>query len=169
MLLNGSCGQYRLCIKRNLLLRFGAKHLLLNGSCGQYRLCIKRNLLLRFGAKHLSTLPANTTRAQHQISTCSTSRVCWELRSASLVLLNTAGDDYKPTRTRCQLNVWPDFFQISYITLHTIYSTEQKKTRQYARGLAKLKQKIWIELTTTTHPPIHFFLYSLYNDNSKFY
>ena len=24
MLLNGSCGQYRLCIKRNLLFRFGA-------------------------------------------------------------------------------------------------------------------------------------------------
>ena len=55
------------------------------------RLCIKRNLLFRFGAKHLSTLPANTTLtqcwsnagpqsatlAQHQTRTGSTPCVCW--------------------------------------------------------------------------------------------
>ena len=34
-----------------------------NGSCGQYRRCIKRNLF-RFVVKHLSTLPANTTMTQ---------------------------------------------------------------------------------------------------------
>ena len=66
--------------------------MLLNGSCGQYGLWIKRNLLFRFGAKHLSTLPANTTLtqcwsnagppsatvAQHQTSTGSTPRVPWD-------------------------------------------------------------------------------------------
>ena len=58
-----------------------------------------------FVAKHLSTLPANTTLTQCWPSTGSTPRVCWELRSAGLVLLNTAGDDYKPTPTQCLLNV----------------------------------------------------------------
>ena len=130
--------------------------------------------------------PPSATLAQHQTNTGSTPRVCWELRSAGLVLLNTAGDDYKPTPTQCLLNVesaslvlasihsvlvstscWGTcmfffktfFFQIAYtyiytFTVHTIYSTEQKKTRQYVRGLAKWKQfqtskKIWIELTTS--------------------
>ena len=65
--------------------------MLLNGSCGQYRPCIKRNLLFRFGTKHLSTLPTRTmltqcwfdagapaaTLAQHQTSTGSTRCVCW--------------------------------------------------------------------------------------------
>ena len=54
-------------------------------------MCIKRNLLFRFGAKHLSTLPAKTlltqcwsnagpqsaTLAQPQTSTGSTPCVCW--------------------------------------------------------------------------------------------
>ena len=65
--------------------------MLLNGSCGQWRLCFKWNLLFRFGAKNLSTLSANTTLsqcwsnagplsvtlAQHQTSTSSMPRVCW--------------------------------------------------------------------------------------------
>ena len=43
-----------------------------------------------------------------------------------------------------------------------IQYTELEKTRQYVRVLAKLKtitdiQKNWIELTTATHPPTHFF------------
>ena len=66
--------------------------MLLNGFCVHYRLCIKWNLLFRFGAKHLSTLPENTTLtqcwsnvgppsatlAQHKTSTGSTPRVCWD-------------------------------------------------------------------------------------------
>ena len=106
-------------------------------------------------------------------STDSTPHVCWELRSAALVLLNTAGDDYKPAPIQCLLNVGPAylqvpaclfftffFFQIAYIytfTVHTIYSTEQKKTRQYVRGLAKLKQfqtsKKKLDRAHNTHPP----------------
>ena len=68
----------------------------------------------RFGAKHSQQTrrspnadPPSATLAQHQTSTGSTHRVCWELRSAGLVLLNTAGDDYKPTPTQCLLNVGP--------------------------------------------------------------
>ena len=38
--------------------------MLLSGSCGQYTLYSKQNLLFRFSAKHLSTLPANTTLTQ---------------------------------------------------------------------------------------------------------
>ena len=113
----------------------------------------------------------SATLAQHLTSTGSTPCVCWELRSAGIVLLITVGDDYKSTPTQCPLNVgsaspvlasihsvlvstscWGTcmfvlfynfFFQISYIytfTGHTIWSTEQKKTRQYVRSLAKLKQ-----------------------------
>ena len=95
---------------------------LLNGSCGQWRLFIKRNLLFRPVAKHLSTRPANTTltkcwstagppsatMVQHQNSTGPTPRVCWAALSAGLVLLiNTAGNDYKPTPTQCLSNVRP--------------------------------------------------------------
>ena len=45
-------------------------------------------------------------------STGSTLRVCWELRSAGLVLLNTAGDDYKPAPIQCLLNVGPAYLQV---------------------------------------------------------
>ena len=51
--------------------------------------------------------PPSATLAQHQTSTGSTPGVCWELRSAGLLLLNTAGDDYKPTQTQWLLNVGP--------------------------------------------------------------
>ena len=51
--------------------------------------------------------PSSATLAQHQTSTGSTPRVRWELRSAGLVLLNTADDDYKPTPTQCLLNAGP--------------------------------------------------------------
>ena len=51
--------------------------------------------------------PLSETLAQHQTSSVSTPSVCWELRSAGLVLLNTAGDDYKLTPTQCLLNVGP--------------------------------------------------------------
>ena len=52
----------------------------LNGSCGQYR---------------------------DYVLSGSTPRVCWELRSAGLVLLNTAGGDYKPTPIQCLSDVGP--------------------------------------------------------------
>ena len=47
-------------------------------------------------------------------------------------------------------------------SLQTIYSTEQKKTRQYVRSLAKLKQfqtsKNKLDRAHNKHPPpIHFF------------
>ena len=77
---------------------------------------ILSGFLSRFGAKHLSTLTANTTLTQCWPTICDAGPAsnqhwlnasCWELRSAGLVLLNTAGDDYKPTPTQCLLNVGP--------------------------------------------------------------
>ena len=81
---------------------------------------------------------------------CYTNVLCLLGIAAGLVLLNTAGDAYKPTPTQCLLNVEPaspfffSFFQISYIyifTVHTIYSTEQNKIRQYVRHDKKRKKK----------------------------
>ena len=114
------------------------------------------------------------------------------------VLLNSAGDDYKLTPTQCLLNVGPAssvlssihsvlvstscwciciffnfvFFQISYIytfTVNTIYSTEQNKTRQYVRSLAKLKQfqtsKKKLVWTHNNHPPPYLsFFFKLISD-----
>ena len=145
--------------------------------------------------------PPSRTLAKHQTSTGSTPRVCWELRSAGLVLLNTAGDDYKPTPIQCLLNVGPAspvlasiysvlvstlchlhifclflnfffFLQMSYIyiytfTVHAIYSTGPKKTRQYVRGLAKIKQfqtfKNNLDRAHNTHSP-HYPFFLLISD-----
>ena len=62
------------------------------------------------------------------------------------------------------------FFFRFYIYIHstyncTIYSTEQKKTRQYVRGLAKLKQfqlsKKKLDRAHNTHTPPYPFFYFL--------
>ena len=59
--------------------------------------------------------------------------------AAGLVLLNTAGDDYKPTPTQCLLNVGPATPVLA--SIHTIYSTEQKKRRQYLRHDQKKREQ----------------------------
>ena len=57
----------------------------------------KRNLLFRFGATQCwsNAGPPAATLAQHQASTGSTPRVCWDVRADLLVV--TADSEYKPT------------------------------------------------------------------------
>ena len=114
--------------------------------------------------------PSSETLAQHQTSTVSTPRVCWELRSAGLVLLNTAGDDYKLTPTQCLLNVGPassvlssihsvQFSDSIYIYIHSTYNiqyrTKENKTIRKEPCKAKTIPDIQKKLIRThnNHPP----------------
>ena len=128
--------------------------MLLNGSCGQWRLCIKRNLLFRFGAKHLSTLPANTmstqcwsnagpqsaTLAQHQTSTGSTPRVCWAAFNpvntdkycyVSFVECFGMFWKYKKLQVRDYLFKWTEFFCMKYVRSWVVGLPNHPQLRNY--------------------------------------
>ena len=60
--------------------------------------------------------PPSATLAQHQTSTGWTPCVSWEPRSiAGLVLIDTAGNDYKLTPTQFMLNVGPESPELASI------------------------------------------------------
>ena len=99
------------------------------------------------------------------IETGSTHCVCWEVRSAGLVLLNTAGDDYKLTPTLCPVNVGPASYPFNpsqyfilrylhvcfllllfvldfiYIYIHSTYNIQyrRKENKTIRKGPCKVK------------------------------
>ena len=123
--------------------------MLLNGSCGQWRLCIQRNLLFHFSAKHLSTLPANMTSnagsqsatlAQHQTSTGSRPRVCW----TALNQVNTKHNCYvsfvpcfgmfwksEKLQVRDYLFKWTELFRIKYVRSWVVGLPNHPQLRNY--------------------------------------
>ena len=118
------------------------------------RQCIKRNLLFRFGAKHLSTLPAkmtltqcrsnagpqSATLAQHQTSIGSTPCVCWAAFNpvntkhyCSVSFVECFGMFWKSKKlqVRDYLFKWTKFFRKKYVRSWVVGLPNHPQLRNY--------------------------------------